>query len=205
MEKCDGRGPIEATAQRYAALAEKFERVRKPEAPAVSVESRAAMHTKLLPAAACLAVTACSVTAPVQPAATSKSGFEGAVYKGQTVTVSAGTPGATQYRIFQQGATGFVSEQSVRETAEQRATEFCERKGKAMESITETTATPPYILGNFPRIEIVFDCVDKATAAAVASTEDKYAKIAKLKQLLDSGALTQAEFDREKAKVLGQP
>jgi hypothetical protein len=35
------------------------------------------------------------------------------------------------------------------------------RKGKAMESISETTATPPYILGNFPRIEIVFDCIDK--------------------------------------------
>jgi hypothetical protein len=163
------------------------------------------MLERLLLTATFLAITACSVTSPIQPATTSKSGFEGAVYKGQTVAVSTGTPGATQYRIFQQGATGFVSEQSVRETAEQRATEFCDRKGKAMESITETTATPPYILGNFPRIEIVFDCVDKAAATAVAPSDDKYAKLAKLKQLLDSGALTQAEFDREKAKVLGQP
>lgn len=147
----------------------------------------------------------CSVTAPVQPAATSKSGFEGAVYKGQTVSVSPGMPGATQYRVFQQAASGFVSIQSVREDAEKRAVEFCDRKGKAMESVTETTATPPFVLGNFPRVEIVFDCVDKAAAPAVAPSDDKYAKIAKLKQLLDSGALTQAEFDREKAKVLEQP
>jgi hypothetical protein len=51
-------------------------------------------------------LSACSVTSPVQPAASSKSGFEGAAYKGQTVTVSPGTPGATAYRVFQQGASG---------------------------------------------------------------------------------------------------
>jgi len=41
--------------------------------------------------------------------------------------------------------------------------------------------------------------------AATPPGSEKYDQIAKLKQLLDSGALTQAEFDREKAKVLGQP
>jgi hypothetical protein len=41
--------------------------------------------------------------------------------------------------------------------AVQRAKEFCDRKGKVMESLTERTANPPYILGNSPRIEIVFD------------------------------------------------
>ena len=150
-------------------------------------------------------LAACSVTAPIQPAATSKSAFEGAVYKGQTATVGPGTPGATGYRVFQQGASGFVSVQSVRETAEQRANEFCGRKGKVMESISETTSTPPYILGNFPRVEIVFDCTDKPGVPAAAPTEDRYVKIARLKQLLDSGALTQEEFEREKAKVLAQP
>ena len=115
------------------------------------------------------------------------------------------TPGNPTFRVFQQAATGFVSIQSVREDAEQRATAFCDRTGKAMESLTETTATPPYILGNFPRIEIVFDCVDKAASPEAASGGDKYAKLAKLKQLLDSRAITQDEFNREKQKILAQP
>ena len=161
------------------------------------------------PIAAICAVTlslgACSVTSPIQSATASKSAFDGAVYKGQTVTVNAGTPGNPTFRVFQQGATGFVSIQSVREDAEQRATAFCERKGKVMESLTETTATPPYILGNFPRIEIVFDCIDKAGLPPPALSDDKYAKLAKLKRLLDSGAITQDEFNQEKAKILAQP
>jgi len=107
--------------------------------------------------------------------------------------------------VFIQGATGFVSMQSVRDDAEQRATAFCERRGKAMESLTETTSTPPFILGNFPRIEIVFGCINKLGAPSQASGDDKYAKLAKLKQLLDGGAITQEEFNQEKAKILAQP
>jgi len=147
----------------------------------------------------------CAVTSPIQSAVTSKSAFDGAVYKGKTVNVSPGTPGSPAYRVFIQAATGFVSMQSVRDDAEQRAIAFCDRKGKAMESLTETTSTPPFILGNFPRIEIVFDCIDKAGSPAPAASDDKYAKLAKLKQLLDSGAITQEEFNQEKAKVLAQP
>src|SRR3977135_3101184 len=132
--------------------------------------------------ASMVGVTACSVTSPIQSANESKSAFEGAVYKGQTVTVNAGTPGNPTFRVFIQGATGFVSMQSVRDDAEQRATAFCDRKGKAMQSLTETTATPPYLLGNFPRIEIVFDCIDKQGSPTPAPSDDKYAKLAKLKQ-----------------------
>jgi len=138
---------------------------------------------------------------PIQSASTSKSAFEGAVYKGRTLIISPGTPGNPTFRVFIQGATGFVSMQSVRDDAEQRATAFCDRKGKAMESLTETTATPPYILGNFPRIEIVFDCIDKpGLSHAPAVSDDKYGKLAKLKQLLDSGAITQEEFTRRKQR-----
>ncbi|MDR0944541.1 MAG: SPFH domain-containing protein [Bifidobacteriaceae bacterium] len=41
------------------------------------------------------------------------------------------------------------------------------------------------------------------TAAPAAAGEDPYAKLAKLKGLLDQGVITQADFDAAKAKVLG--
>ena len=90
----------------------------------------------------------CAVTSPIQPAASSKSGFDGAVYKGETVTTGIATPGNEAYRVFIQGATGFVSIGAVRDDAEQRAKEFCGRKTKSMHSLSETTAKPPYLLGD---------------------------------------------------------
>ena len=108
--------------------------------------------------------------------------------------------------MFHQGATGFVSVQSVREDAEQRATQFCERKEKAMKPLRETTSKPPHILGNFPRIEIIFGCIEKPASVAARTSEDpKYTRLVNLKKLLDSGVLSQQEFEREKAKILSQP
>jgi hypothetical protein len=168
--------------------------------------SKAATALTSLASALSFLLSGCAVTSPIQPASSSKSAFEGAVFKGETVTVGPGTPGQEAYRVFIQGATGFVSMQAVRDDAEQRAKDFCDRKGKAMESIRETTATPPYILGNFPRIEIVFDCVDRPAAVGPTAGDDpKYTKLVNLKKLLDAGVITQDEFDREKAKILDQP
>lgn len=147
----------------------------------------------------------CAVTAPIQLAASSKSGFDGAVYKGTKVIVHESSPGREPYRVFQQGATGFVSIQSVRDDAEQRANDFCKRKsGGVMESLEETTASPPFILGNFPRVEIVFDCVPNVESATAIGDDPKYKKLVNLKKLLDSGVITQTEFDAEKSKILNQ-
>jgi hypothetical protein len=41
-----------------------------------------------------------------------------------------------------------------------------------------------------------------AAAPAAASDDDKFDKLTKLKDLLDQGILTQAEFDLEKQKIL---
>jgi hypothetical protein len=163
------------------------------------------MHLKLCAVVVICSVTlaACAVDSPIQPASTSKSGFEGAVYKGKTVVTATGSPDNEAYRVFVQGATGFVSIGAVREDAEQRAKAFCDRKGRAVESLSETTATPPYVLGNFPRVEIVFGCVAVSTSAT--SDDPKYSKLINLKKLLDSGVITQSEFDSEKAKILNSP
>jgi hypothetical protein len=151
-----------------------------------------------------LVLSACAVTAPIQPAATTSSAFATTAYKGTTTTIRQPTSGAVAYRVFMQGSSGFVSIGSVRDDAERRATDFCSRHGGAMDALSETTADPPYILGNFPRIEIVFECVLSASVAP-AATGDEYTKLAELKKLLDSGAITQAEFESEKAKVLHGP
>ncbi len=42
-----------------------------------------------------------------------------------------------------------------------------------------------------------------AAAPPAPPAEDRYATLMKLKELLDAGALTQAEFDTEKQRVLG--
>ena len=42
----------------------------------------------------------------------------------------------------------------------------------------------------------------QAAPAPAASQEDSMAKLAQLKQLLDQGVLTQAEFDMQKQKIL---
>lgn len=61
--------------------------------------------------------------------------------------------------------------------------------------------------------ELVPDMLAKINTGAVTATptpapasgEDKYAKLARVKQLFDSGAITQDEFNQEKARILAQP
>ena len=97
-----------------------------------------------------LLLLGCASSSPIQPVSASRSGFEGAVYGGETVTISSNTDGGEEYRIFHQGATGFVSIQDVRADVETRGKEFCDLKGKVMKSLQETTSKPPHILGNYP-------------------------------------------------------
>ena len=153
-----------------------------------------------------IVLSGCANTSSIQPANSGVSQFEGAAYRGESVTIGTGLPGSEEFRVFHQGATGFVSVQTVREDAEKRATQFCERKEKAMKPLRETTSQPPHIFGNFPRIEIIFGCIEKpASVGVITSNDPKYTMLVNLKKLLDSGVLSHQEFEREKAKVLSQP
>jgi hypothetical protein len=49
----------------------------------------------------------------------------------------------------------------------------------------------------------VIPCKNQATVSATKTVTDVADEIAKLKKLLDSGALTQAEYDAQKKKLLG--
>lgn len=101
----------------------------------------------------------CTVIGPIVPAA-QPSGFEGAVYSGAITSIN--TPKtAAQYRVFTQGASSFVPLQAVLEDSQARAVRFCEQKDSRYRTLSETVSKPPHILGNFPRAEIVFECVEK--------------------------------------------
>jgi len=117
---------------------------------------------RTLPIAAVFFLSSCAIAPRVEPAATSKSQFEGALYAGETVALDKPTPGEEAYRIFRQAATGHVSLQSVRSETEENAKDYCKRKGRSMRGLVETAARPPYTFGNFAAVELIFECVAKA-------------------------------------------
>ena len=148
----------------------------------------------------------CASNPPVQPAASSRSQFDSAVYAGDVSELAKATPSDELFRAFYQGGSGFVSVSSVREAVDEMATKHCARLGKVPRPIQETTSKPPHILGNFPRVELLFECADSLPSNSSSSTAvDKLGQIERLKKLLDNGALTQQEYDREKAKLVTAP
>lgn len=152
-----------------------------------------------------IAALGCGTSSTIQPANRTKSGFEGAAFPGELHVIADDNSGAERYRVFEKGATGFVSLEAVREGAERRADTFCERQGLATKILTEHTSKPPHILGNFPRVELVFMCAAKLNLVGSPSgfQDETFIKLTNLKRLLDEHVITQEEFDREKAKILG--
>ncbi len=106
-------------------------------------------------------LTGCSVTGNITPAKDTPSAFDGAVYSGKTIEYAKPSPEGVEYRVFNQGATGFVSVEANREDAQTRATQFCRNSGRQYRLLKLTTSQPPHIFGNFPRVEIVFECIEK--------------------------------------------
>jgi hypothetical protein len=159
------------------------------------------IQVRVLRISATVLALGCAYASPIQPAATSSSPFWWFGW-GDPVQVASAVPPGEQFRISHRGSTGFTSVASVRGSAEARADKFCEKRNALVSPVTEQASSGPQILGNFPRFELVFVCVDRPTTQALPS-DDPYVRIKRLKELLDSGAITQQEFDREKAKLLG--
>lgn len=149
-------------------------------------------------------LTGCAVSSAIEKAETSESVFDGAFYGGKKSSINAALPSVPRHRIFHQGATGFVSVETIRNSALERADSFCAPSGKRPYLIEETTSTPPHALFNWPRIEIIFSCVKSAQPSSTAAPQDKYDRLSKLKVLLDAGAITQQEYEAEKKKVLSE-
>ena len=144
----------------------------------------------------------CSTMSPIQEASKSESQFGGGIYTGEEeVGIQSAKKDQTVYRVFHRGSTGFTPVSAVRSSAEARADKFCSSKNKVRVTTSERHSNPPHILGNWPRVELLFVCDDKENIKENKSV-DKYNELEQIKKLLDNGTLTQKEFDIEKAKIL---
>jgi hypothetical protein len=66
--------------------------------------------------------------------------------------------GGDTYLISRQAATGFPGLGSLKAEALQEASAHCHLQGRTLR-VTKTDETrPPYILGNYPRVEVQFAC-----------------------------------------------
>ncbi|HXA19252.1 MAG TPA: PEGA domain-containing protein [Thermoanaerobaculia bacterium] len=80
--------------------------------------------------------------------------------------------GSDTFKIFKQGSTGFVGSDKIRSDVELQASQYCGQQGKSMKVINVITGQPPYILGNFPKAEVQFKCVDPKELQLVGGTTD---------------------------------
>lgn len=157
-----------------------------------------------------LLLSGCAVSGPIQRVDESISGFHNAAYPGEVRLIVdaeelAKYPSSQQYRVFEQSATGYGSIPEARDQVTPRVVEFCRALNKEPKILKEHTSVPPHILGNWPRIEMIFACIEKPRATkTVSKGDDRYDQILKLKGLLDQKAITAEEFDREKSKILNK-
>jgi hypothetical protein len=106
-------------------------------------------------AIACIMV-GCAYESPIERYSESRSYF-----RKPTPLMSHNVPDKDIYRVFVQGATGYVPVSSCRSYAEERAEQFCSRLGKGMMVLGQQQSNPiPYPF-NFPKVEIVFAAIDK--------------------------------------------
>jgi len=68
--------------------------------------------------------------------------------------------GADTYMVSRQAATGFSGMSTLKADAMKEASDFCTAQGKTLNVISTEDAEPPYILGNFPKTEVQFGCVE---------------------------------------------
>lgn len=106
------------------------------------------------------------------------------------------------YRVYQRASTGYTPMRALRNKVEDRIDKFARGQNKSFIILGERSSNPPFIAGNFPRIEIVFVLIEKNVNTN--SKDDKITRLEKLKKLLDEGALTKEEYEKEKKKILDE-
>ena len=71
--------------------------------------------------------------------------------------------GDDTYMIAKQQATGFPGLGNMKAEIITDGTNFCSGRGKDFKLISSKETQPPYVLGNYPRSEIEFKCIEPIT------------------------------------------
>ena len=167
------------------------------------------MKEKVLLTLSVIVLSACSSMSNIEEKDTSKSHFDDTVFGGEFVYKNPTKFKEKQYRIFHQASSGFVSVASIKQSAEKRGRLFCKDKigeqGRMTIISEQNTSSLSLMPGNFPKVELLFVCTQskvKNNTNQQSSRNKKYQDLKQLKELLDSGVITEDEFKKEKGKVL---
>jgi len=101
------------------------------------------------------------------------------------------------------GSPGIGVSLSNKAAVYREANEFCSKKNLEVQTLDETVI--PAAPGRLGSTELHFKCVQQGGAIKpiVKDTDkDMYTELNKLKELKDSGIITQEEFDTEKKQIL---
>lgn len=66
--------------------------------------------------------------------------------------------GPNTYFVSRQAATGFTGLSSLKIDALREAGAYCAKSGRIVQVLDTKDSQPPYVFGNFPRVEISFSC-----------------------------------------------
>ncbi|MHB1076609.1 hypothetical protein [Thiobacillus sp.] len=75
--------------------------------------------------------------------------------------------GTDTFMVSRQAATGFSGSGTLKAEAFQEANQYCVSQHKKLQVVNTSEAQPPYVLGNFPKAEIQFMCLDVGDAELV--------------------------------------
>ena len=147
-----------------------------------------------------LFIGACAKDSGIMIAKDNESIFDNAVCPFEAKVIAENKANSELYRMYLQGATGFVPVGALADEIEKQANKHCEKMGKAYE-ITKLSKSPQISYpGCFPKAEIEFICIPKPITG---NFEDQlYIKLSNLKKLFENGTITKEEFEQQKAKIL---
>jgi hypothetical protein len=69
--------------------------------------------------------------------------------------------GPDTYMVSKQAATGFSGLGSLKADALREAYAQCSQTGQAVQVVGDQESHPPFIFGNYPRVDLTFRCVSQ--------------------------------------------
>ncbi len=111
--------------------------------------------------------------------------------------------GSETFMVSRQAATGFTGKGNLKEESLSEATVFCKKQKKSVKIISVVEAQPPYILGNFPKAEVQFACIDSEKTDKVIKSVSNRSKPLNSKQgSLDASRARKFAFERDAVAII---